>query len=76
MRVVKKTKIPRDAKTFEMVCDLPRSHRSSGYYHMYIDDKDVAVSHEPLSDITSVNMIRMPRRHFHKLIDWYNGATK
>ncbi len=68
-----KPQIPREAKTFDQICDLPRVHVDSGDWHFMVDDGKIWISERALGEMPK-QRIAIPRGLFNRFIDWYNGA--
>jgi len=63
---------PRNAKTFGQICALNRDNLSSKHGWIMIGDGGTVAIAEQSAGNEAKGMVRLSRREFNRLIDWYN----
>lgn len=70
------TMTPREAKTFEQICELDRDNVDTDEHWMILDSggDEITLAAQQLGKPSSAK-ISMPRATFEAFIDWYNTGT-
>jgi hypothetical protein len=62
---------PREAKTWEDICHLPRDNVAASDYWMILDRDTVRIAAQQCGQVPT-QKITLPRAVFEAFIDWYN----
>jgi len=64
---------PRDAITFDEICQLERDNVGAGDFWLILDGEDgtVTIAEQPLGEKFKTK-VTMPREVFDVFVDWYN----
>lgn len=63
---------PRKARTFNQICSLNRDNLSSKHGWIVVDDEGSVTIAEQANGCEAKGIVRLPRREFNRLVDWYN----
>lgn len=64
-------KAPRDARTFDDVCDMPRDNVSSGAFWFLVDEVSVSVAEQKAGEAARA-IVTLPRDVFNRFVNFYN----
>lgn len=67
----KRVLTPREARTDQQICDLPRDNVSTRRYWIMLSGEGVVIAKQTRGEPCESSMM-IPLRDFHRLIDWYN----
>jgi transposase len=68
------TKTPREARTFDEVCGIPRDNVTRGQFWMLLDDDHIVLTQQKPGEPATAS-IRITRRAFEAFADWYNDGV-
>ena len=73
-RAAKKVRTPREAVTFNQICEIPRDNMGTKDFWFMVDGGAVIIAKQTSgSDLEA--KISIPRKDFNRFIDWYNTGT-
>lgn len=70
-RPVRAYRTPREARTYNQICERPRDWKGYGDWSLMISEGVVVLSEQAMGE-SRAQHIEIPRRAFNALIDWYN----
>lgn len=65
---------PREADTFDQICDIDRDNTEMGDYSILVDENSVYLNEQAAGEAPTQS-IAVPREVFNAFVDWYERGV-